>query len=246
MPPGVKSFVRTSPITGQQATPSSLSGKIRIDSEYASEASVELLRNSSTNYSLAITIDEARNVTVFLQQRALASSQNITNVTAHVDGEPIRYGLTESRGSGWVAFRIDHFSTRTVSFTSGETTAGSPSLPALPGQATPPANTDGDATFEDVDGDGAVTVDDVRVFANATTSNTVQNNVDAFDFDGDGSVTESDVDALYAEQLRGPDGTIGFGGVLEAIDDFNAGGVVDGVPDFGRVLDSINEFNSGA
>mgnify|MGYP000743051348 CR=1 FL=1 len=62
-----------------------------------------------------------------------------------------------------------------------------------------PTDLDGDGRFEDGDGDGEVTTDDVRALFQNLDSDTVQNNPDAFDFDGDGDVTVGDVVALFRD-----------------------------------------------
>jgi hypothetical protein len=66
----------------------------------------------------------------------------------------------------------------------------------------PPADTDGDGTFEDVNGDGSVNVGDAQaIFANAQEP-TIQNNPEAFDYNGDGSVNVGDAQALFARGVQ--------------------------------------------
>lgn len=62
----------------------------------------------------------------------------------------------------------------------------------------PPRDLDGDGLFEDVNGDGRFTADDVALFALHLQSETVQRHEDAFDFNGDGRVDEGDAFALAA------------------------------------------------
>jgi len=59
-----------------------------------------------------------------------------------------------------------------------------------------PSDPDADGLYEDVDGDGVLSADDVRTLADAIDAASIQHNGRAFDFDNDGEVTPSDVDAL--------------------------------------------------
>ncbi|KTG18254.1 hypothetical protein [Haloferax profundi] len=63
----------------------------------------------------------------------------------------------------------------------------------------PPTDVDGDGTFEDINGDGNVTVSDVQaMFANRD-SPVFEDNVDKFDFSGNGDVNIVDVQRLFVE-----------------------------------------------
>jgi hypothetical protein len=64
--------------------------------------------------------------------------------------------------------------------------------------ANPPADLDGDGTFEDVNGDGTVDVLDVQVLFTYRDDETVANNPSKFDFNGDGTFDVVDVQALFA------------------------------------------------
>jgi hypothetical protein len=112
----------TQSLTPGRTTPNSLGGKLRIESAFAHETSVQLLRDSSTNYSLAVTApDKAENVTMYVQRRAISAVQNITALEVYLDGEKHPFEIRESAehgGSPWVAFNIPHFSTRTITFAS--------------------------------------------------------------------------------------------------------------------------------
>jgi hypothetical protein len=118
-PEGVAEFVGTSPLGPDQVDPNSLSGKIRVESQHVDNTTVDLARETSTNYTLDITVTgNATNVTFYLQKQAVEASQDIENVTMEVDGEPAEFGINESGGENWITFEIEHFSTRTVTFTS--------------------------------------------------------------------------------------------------------------------------------
>jgi hypothetical protein len=65
-----------------------------------------------------------------------------------------------------------------------------------------PQDPDGDGLYEDVNGDGTLSLDDVETLAGAVDGAAIQRNRRAFDFDNDGNVTLSDVDALRAIVLQ--------------------------------------------
>lgn len=117
----ITSFSNTRPVT--EVNPESLSGKIRVEQAFLDDTSVELIRNTSTNYTLNINVTgNAKNVTFYLQQQAVISSLNITNledyVTMYLDGEQHSF-ITTKAGPGnspWIAFNIEKFSTRTITF----------------------------------------------------------------------------------------------------------------------------------
>lgn len=61
-----------------------------------------------------------------------------------------------------------------------------------------PGDLDGDGLYEDVNGDGLLSLDDVDALADAMDSSAIQRNRRAFDFDNDGNASASDVGALRA------------------------------------------------
>jgi uncharacterized GH25 family protein len=123
LPERLASFTDTS--DPGEVDSNSLSGKIRAETTVAEDVEVELLRNTPTNYSLAITAPNGtENVTFYLQSQAIESSQDIDNVTMYLDSEQRDFYVDEDAGPGqspWVGFEVDEFSTRTVTFTSAST-----------------------------------------------------------------------------------------------------------------------------
>lgn len=71
-------------------------------------------------------------------------------------------------------------------------------LPAF-GEAGAPTNTDADPAFEDIDGDGKTSYNDVVTLFQHFDSDTVQSNSRAFDYKNDGEVDFADVVKLYNE-----------------------------------------------
>jgi hypothetical protein len=193
-PEDVAAFQDTSPLDANKTDPSSLAGQLRVESDLKENTSVTLTTNSSTEYSLNITVtEEAENVTFFLQSKAVESSQDIENITAYLDGEEMEFYVDESAGPGnspWILFEVDHFSTRTVTFASGS------SGPVVT-DGNPAGDLDRDGLYEDVNGDGAFTIGDVRALFTNRASDSVQDNTALFDFDDDGAVTIGDVRALF-------------------------------------------------
>jgi hypothetical protein len=144
---GLTSFTGTS--RPDEVTPNSLRGKIRAEAAVAADVEVELLRDTATNYSLAITAPNGtENVTFYLQSRAVKSSQKIDNLTMYIDNERQAFHVDESAGPGqspWLGFRIDEFSTRTVTVTSesstdDDTSAGFLSVASTAATVTPGEN----------------------------------------------------------------------------------------------------------
>lgn len=66
----------------------------------------------------------------------------------------------------------------------------------------PPMDLDGDGLYEDVNGDGVLTVDDADLLAGFIDSPTVQSNSRAFDFSNDGEATITDATILRDIVLR--------------------------------------------
>lgn len=71
--------------------------------------------------------------------------------------------------------------------------------PALPGEENPPKDIDGDGLYEDINGDGELTVGDVQLFFTHRNADVVRANAEFFNFSGEesGTVTNADVEALY-------------------------------------------------
>lgn len=72
-------------------------------------------------------------------------------------------------------------------------------IPPLNGYANPPMDPDGDGLYEDINGDGTVTVVDVQAFFKNYDGEIIQSHPAAFDFNGDGTVDIVDVQAVFAE-----------------------------------------------
>jgi PKD repeat protein len=72
--------------------------------------------------------------------------------------------------------------------------------PPIGGTGDPPTDPDDDGLYEDVNGDGDVTIIDVAAFLDVYDTPTVESNLAAFDFDGNGRASIIDV-ATLLEQL---------------------------------------------
>lgn len=184
-----------------ETTPESISGSIRTDPSVAESVSVELVRETEDEYTLDITApDGTENVTFYLQSAAIESSQNIDNVTMYIDNEAQEFYLDADAGPGnspWIAFRVDSFSTRTVTFSEDEPTE-EPEIDVT-GNGKPATDTTGDGKLDDIDGDGSFTIFDVQALFGNLDSDAVQDNPDQFDFTGSGDVSVFDVQTLFGE-----------------------------------------------
>jgi PKD repeat protein len=153
-------FGETTGINRSRATPESLADKLRVESDVASETLVELRRNTTTTYSVALTApDDATNVTFYLQTQAISASQDVDGLTMYLDGEEHPFVVNESIGPGnspWVAFNVPHFSTRTVTFSTDNATLSLKSGSMAPRRVNESVTGSHDvsAVFENVSRDG--------------------------------------------------------------------------------------------
>jgi hypothetical protein len=86
-------------------------------------------------------------------------------------------------------------------------TVESDSPPAVPGRDTVPQDIDNDGIYEDFDGDGELTLSDVRFYYaelyQKRDSEYVQNNLEFFDTNDDGEITLTDVQAMFEKRTDG-------------------------------------------
>jgi hypothetical protein len=75
-------------------------------------------------------------------------------------------------------------------------------IPTVPGGTGLPSDPDADGTYEDITGDGNVTVADVQTLWDSRNSPEITENAEFYDFNGDGSFDVVDVQALF-EQVVG-------------------------------------------
>lgn len=89
--------------------------------------------------------------------------------------------------------------TVTLSYTNGNASLSRTQTVTVSEVPLTPQDVNGDGLYEDVNGDGAVTITDVQaLFANRDDA-VVQNNPTQFDFNGDGQFTVVDVQALFRQ-----------------------------------------------
>jgi PKD repeat protein len=79
-----------------------------------------------------------------------------------------------------------------------EVVSPTPELSPIGDATNPPQDLDGDGLYEDINGDGKLTPEDVSLFAFNIESEVVQTHVECFDFDRDGNVDLDDARALAA------------------------------------------------
>jgi PKD repeat protein len=77
---------------------------------------------------------------------------------------------------------------------------------ALSGQENPPDDAEGDGVYEDLDGDGELTLSDVQLYFEELYQNRdseyVQENLGFFDVDGDGEITLADLQVVFDTVVR--------------------------------------------
>jgi hypothetical protein len=198
-PPGAEPFSRTTTLGPNSivGNDTSLAGKVRVESGYAANTTIELVNNSTDNATLAITVTgNASDVTFYINQNAIEASQNIDTLLLSVDGKTQQFGEVEQGPGAWIGFEVDHFSTRIVTLNSTSTSVFSSTLPGSGGQG-PPTDVDGDGSYEDINGDGRFTFTDViaLVFSDfdQINANFSSSQIAALDYDGNGRVTFTDV-----------------------------------------------------
>lgn len=123
--------------------------------------------------------------------------------TAESDDDVYRFNLNETKGKVNLAVRaVDEADNEMqVVTTAAVRAAGSENKTISPVVGdNSPQDPDGDGKYEDVNGDGSVDVVDVQALFYNRKSDSVQNNINAFDFNDDGSVDVVDVQRLFYEQ----------------------------------------------
>ena len=116
---------------------------------------------------------------------ATPSTYTDVDVTDSVDGHG---GYTSSQGLG-----------QDLAEAITQQDDGDDGPPPLGDNTNAPVDSDGDGRYEDIDGDGQVTHDDVTTFFEHLEGDTVQNNTDAFDFDENGRIGFGDVIELLRD-----------------------------------------------
>jgi len=187
-------FQATRSLGGNQAEPASLAGKLRVESMFHDATEVTLTTNISTEYTLNLTVTAANatNVTFYLQQQAVEALQDIDNVTMYLDDERRNFYVDQKAGAGnspWIAFEVDHFSTRTVSFVAeNDTQSPTPAFAISPEQPTVNESVTFDAS-DASDPDGSIESYEWDFDGDGTTDATGEVVSHAFATAGDHAVT---------------------------------------------------------
>lgn len=119
MPDDIDSFLNTTAITEDQTEDSELSGKIRVSESQKDTVNINMTENGVERTTLLINNTNDTPTTFYVQTQAIESVTNeSTSVLVAVDGNRTNSTLTSQGGSQWVAFQVDHFSTREVTIES--------------------------------------------------------------------------------------------------------------------------------
>ncbi|KTG27117.1 hypothetical protein AUR66_14910 [Haloferax profundi] len=139
----------------------------------------------------------ANNSTVSVDAFGMNTAQTGDVVLARVNVTLDAAGDTDVNVSNTVLATADGNDITVTSETG--TTLTATNLSPVAGATNPPSDIDGDGSFEDINGDGNVTVSDVQaMFANRDDP-VLEDNVDEFDFTGNGEVNIVDVQQLFVE-----------------------------------------------
>jgi parallel beta-helix repeat protein len=116
-PSGLVALSETTPLSASQVSPA-LADQLRVEPTVAPSLTAELLRNTSSEYTLDVNASEdAQNVSLYLKASTLTTAiGNLSNVTLYVDGTSQPFYVEQADGVRWVGFEVDHFSNRTISF----------------------------------------------------------------------------------------------------------------------------------
>ncbi len=172
----------------------------------AAVADDDFPNGATANNSSAVSISVEPDIPVTSEQvtlRALNTSAiNDTDVFVSWDvdddgiGDAVGSTVTTTFaevGEHRVRAYVTDYTNETVAATTVTVTEG-----VAPVTDRQPTDPNGDGLFEDVDGDGAVTLTDALVYYNNRNSPAITDQPDAFDFDGDGRAgTLFDALALY-------------------------------------------------
>lgn len=109
---------------------------------------------------------------------------------------PLEIGTDGIIAATYTLFAASEFNSGT-STAQGQLTVVEPEAPIIGG--TRVTDPDNDGLYEDLDGDGELTIADVQAFFAALQNDEVQGNPSAFDFNEDGKVSIADLQALFAE-----------------------------------------------
>ena len=92
--------------------------------------------------------------------------------------------------------RLQLFTAQAAGSESNTTTATGPT--SVDTGFAPPTDPDDDALYEDLNGDGRLSIADIQAIFKHYSTTSVQSQMDRFDFNGDGQISILDVQALYA------------------------------------------------
>lgn len=158
----------------------------------ASLSSVSLANSADTDNSATASDGSWALVDADLGSNSHAGAGEVTIATVTVD----------TGQEGTAQFSIDQASlasgsgSYTIESTTGSTLSVS-DVPTLPNAQGPVQDTDGDGTYEDVNGDGSANIFDALTLYNNLGTPAVDNNPDIFNYDGSGGVNIFDALQLY-------------------------------------------------
>jgi PKD repeat protein len=154
---------------------------------------------SSVGVAATNASDGGGTVTVYLRARTVARHQSLARTNLVVAGRPATlYGVAAAPSTDnetWLAFTVTAGEVQTASFRQS-TVNFTATLPD-PTAVGIPTDPNGDGLYEDLDGDGTQSYNDVVVLFRVLLSDEIQANAAAVDFNGNGRVDFDDVVTLF-------------------------------------------------
>lgn len=179
------------------------------------EYNLSIVTQSDTTYrpDKPVTISTTYNATGLIERRGDATIMIINatrgngTVVGFNAGAPLAGGVNTTIPAGAISgdvtievqlydeSRTEVVATDRVNLTMSA--SGAP--PDITGNGNAPTDPDGDGVYEDVNGDGEVSIFDVQALYSNIDDSTVQNNPSQFDINGDGEVSIFDVQTLFTD-----------------------------------------------
>lgn len=201
--PQVKSGETTAIDIKVQNTRGIASYNFSVVAENTTRAHIENATTAGAPVGTNTTINSTHSsATVSVTNATITSNAAVTLGTATIRGN--------QSGSSNVTVTVSNITTadgyryQPQSITSGQTLTVNNEIADITGNRLAPTDPDGDGRYEDVNGDGRVTISDVQALFEARNHEAVQANVAAFDFNGDNEASILDIQALFAKLTSSP------------------------------------------
>jgi hypothetical protein len=171
------------------------------------DTSVRVTNPGVATIAEAAAVDATSGVAAVTDDGATVSVQAVGIETADTGTVPVASVTLVGESTGETAVELDvatvgddaatEYDVESTENASVTVTTDSSDAPVIDGTTT--TDPDGDGLYEDVTGDGAVSILDVGLFLDRMDDRAIRNDAAAFDFDGSGDITIRDVATLLTE-----------------------------------------------